>query len=127
MGVSYEDQPELIPPGHGEPRNVGARPGDYCHCGRPIRRAQITPGVTLPRCDVHGYRTDETWPTSDEWPTHRPFAPEAPIPGTHHYSGCDPDRPVVHPTGVCLGCGGTACPRCGYELCQCDRPAHERS
>jgi hypothetical protein len=27
---------EPVPPGHGEPENVGAIPGDYCLCGYPV-------------------------------------------------------------------------------------------
>ena len=50
-----------------------------------------------------------TW--REDWPTHQPEAPEAPIPGRHWYGGCDPDRPKVDPDGICLGCGDRACPR----------------
>jgi hypothetical protein len=54
----------------------------------------------------------------DEWPVHRPAAPEAPIPGTHWYSGCDPDRPRVNPlTSRCEGCNALACRVCGREQC----------
>jgi hypothetical protein len=51
----------------------------------------------------------------DDRPVHRPAAPDAPIPGRHWYSGCDPDRPRVRPDGVCAGCGEHACPDCGHE------------
>lgn len=58
-----------------------------------------------------------------DWPVHHPIAPEAPIPGVHWHSGCDPDRPRVDPsTGRCGGCGGTACRECGREDCP-DHPA----
>lgn len=53
----------------------------------------------------------------DDWPVHQPAAPDAPIPGKHWYSGCDPDGPRVRPDGVCEGCGGHACPHCGKEDC----------
>lgn len=53
----------------------------------------------------------------NDWPVHRPAAPEAPIPGRHWYSGCDPDQPRVNPSGVCEGCGGYGCPKCGREGC----------
>lgn len=56
----------------------------------------------------------------NDWPVHRPAAPEAPIPGTHWYSGCgDPDDPGrVNPeTGACDGCGELACCACGREGC----------
>lgn len=60
----------------------------------------------------------------DEEP-HQPPAPEAPIPGRHWYSGCDPDLPTVGPDGVCRGCGEKACPKCGRGFypdfgCGCD-------
>lgn len=61
-----------------------------------------------------------TW--REDWPTHQPEAPEAPIPGRHWYGGCDPDRPKVGPDGICLGCGRRACPECGREAC----PDHPR-
>ncbi len=51
-----------------------------------------------------------------ERPVHQPAAPEAPIPGRHWYSGCDPDRPTVGLDGVCEGCGQKACPECGHEV-----------
>lgn len=54
-------------------------------------------------------------PDYDDWPIHRPYAPEAPIPGTHWYGGCDPDHPRVNPDGICVGCSEVACPACGYE------------
>lgn len=53
-----------------------------------------------------------------DMPVHQPLAWEAPIPGTHWYSGCDEDRPRVGPDGVCLGCGEVACPVCGREDCR---------
>lgn len=56
-------------------------------------------------------------------PVHRPAAGDAPIPGRHWFGGCDPDLPGVTPDGVCEGCGGLACPECGYErwdgVCAC--------
>jgi len=52
----------------------------------------------------------------DDRPVHRPFAPDAPIPGNHWYGGCDPDLPRVGADGVCEGCGAAACPGCGYEV-----------
>jgi hypothetical protein len=56
-------------------------------------------------------------------PVHRPAAPDAPIPGRHWYSACDPDRPRVNADGVCEGCGESACSHCGHEvfdgLCAC--------
>jgi hypothetical protein len=56
----------------------------------------------------------------DELPIHRPFAPDAPIPGVHHYGGCDPDHPRVGRDGRCQGCGEEACSRCGYgDPCHC--------
>lgn len=59
----------------------------------------------------------------DEWPVHQPDAPDAPIPGRHWYSGCNPDRPRVNPaTGICEDCGGVACRECGREACP-DHPA----
>lgn len=51
---------------------------------------------------------------AQEWPTHQPIAPDAPIPGRHWYSGCDPDGARVNPEGVCEGCGEKACPVCGH-------------
>ncbi len=55
-------------------------------------------------------------------PVHRPYAPEAPIPGVHHYGGCDPDLPTVGRDGVCRGCGRSACPVCGLgDPCECNR------
>ena len=58
----------------------------------------------------------------DDRPVHRPFAPDAPIPGIHHYGGCDPDHPRVGVDGVCEGCGETACPECGYgDPCHCEK------
>jgi hypothetical protein len=64
----------------------------------------------------------------DGWPVHQPIAPEAPIPGRHWYSGCNPDRPLVRPDGYCEDCGDRACPVCGCGFygandatgCQCD-------
>lgn len=54
----------------------------------------------------------------DDWPFHQPAAPDAPIPGRHWYAGCDPDGPRVNPTtGVCEGCGATACRVCGRDDC----------
>ena len=65
----------------------------------------------------------------DGWEPHQPIAPEAPIPGRHWYSGCDPDGPLVRPDGICEGCGERACPRCGHGYygpgdtgCWCDSP-----
>lgn len=59
---------------------------------------------------------------NDERPVHRPYAPEAPIPGHHHYDGCDPDRPRVDITGRCEGCGEYACAHCGFgEPCICEQ------
>lgn len=60
----------------------------------------------------------------EDWPVHRPAAPEAPIPGRHWYAACNPDRPRVRPDGVCAECGGRACPVCGCEphadgRCEC--------
>jgi hypothetical protein len=52
-------------------------------------------------------------PDREDWPVHQPPAPEAPIPGIHHYSGCSPDRGRVTPQGVCEDCGERACPVCG--------------
>ena len=49
----------------------------------------------------------------DERPVHRPYAPEAPIPGIHWYGGCSDDYPRVNPDGICEDCGGKACPTCG--------------
>jgi hypothetical protein len=62
----------------------------------------------------------------EDWPIHQPPAPEAPIPGIHHYSGCEPggdwdselgrytgEGPRVKPDGICEGCGERACPVCG--------------
>lgn len=64
----------------------------------------------------------EDYTDRDDWPVHRPAAPEAPIPGRHWYSGCNPDMPRVNPeTGVCEDCGATACRVCGREDC----PDHE--
>lgn len=57
---------------------------------------------------VHPRTYDE-----DDWPVHQPPAPEAPIPGIHHYAGCNPDRPRVQPDGTCEECGARACPECG--------------
>lgn len=54
---------------------------------------------------------------ADDRPIHRPAAPDAPIPGHHHYGGCDPDHPRVNPNGTCEGCGGYGCPQCGKEGC----------
>jgi hypothetical protein len=72
-------------------------------------------GVTC-RFDIEDGRGD--------WPVHHPYAPDAPIPGTHHYSACDPDRPRVAPDGVCEGCGEKACPTCGHgDPCQCRKAA----
>ena len=51
----------------------------------------------------------------DDEPTHRPYAPDAPIPGRNWYSGCDPDYPTVDANGTCRGCGKKACPECGRE------------
>jgi hypothetical protein len=48
-----------------------------------------------------------------DWPTHRPVALDAPIPGRQWYGGCDPDHPRVTPSGVCESCGEAACPDCG--------------
>jgi hypothetical protein len=57
----------------------------------------------------------------EDWPVHQPAAPEAPIPGRHWYSGCNPDRPRVRPDGICEDCGERACPECGREECgECD-------
>lgn len=54
----------------------------------------------------------------DDWPVHQPFAPDAPIPGVHWYSGCNPDYPRVDPsTGLCEDCGEPACRTCGREDC----------
>lgn len=54
----------------------------------------------------------------EDWPVHQPDAPEAPIPGRHWYSGCNPDRPRVNPaTGCCEDCGDKACVECGREDC----------
>ena len=62
----------------------------------------------------------------DGWPVHQPDAPEAPIPGRHWYSGCNPDRPRVNPsTGICEDCGGRACRVCGREACP-DHPHFDR-
>lgn len=55
----------------------------------------------------------------EERPIHQPLAPDAPIPGVHHYSGCSDDYPRVNPDGHCEGCGAEACSECGYEVCQC--------
>lgn len=53
-----------------------------------------------------------------DWPVHQPRAWDAPIPGTHFYSGCDPDQPRVDPvTGRCEGCGEKACRVCGQGDC----------
>lgn len=71
----------------------------------------------------------------DDWPVHRPEATGAPIPGRHWFAGCEPGGdqdgetgryhgagPRVNPaTGVCEGCGESACPECGRENC----PDHE--
>lgn len=62
----------------------------------------------------------------EDWPVHRPIAPEAPIPGRHWYGGCNPDRPLVRPDGLCEDCGETACAECGAGFypdggCQCQR------
>lgn len=54
-------------------------------------------------------------PDGSDWPIHQPIAPEAPIPGRHWYGGCEPDHPRVNPaTGICAGCGQSACPECGH-------------
>lgn len=66
-----------------------------------------------------------------EWPVHQPEAVDAPIPGRHWYSGCAPGGDfdpetyswlgtgprVNHETGICEGCGRTACKTCGRENC----------
>ena len=54
----------------------------------------------------------------EDWPVHQPYAPEAPIPGIHHYGGCSDDYPRVRPDGICEDCGQRACPVCGLELCK---------
>ena len=60
----------------------------------------------------------------DDRPVHRPFAPDAPIPGVHHYSGCNPDLPRVGPDGVCEDCGEAACAVCGLgDPCECSSHA----
>lgn len=57
-------------------------------------------------------------PDREEWPVHQPEAFDAPIPGRHWYSGCDPDRPRVNPeTGRCEDCGEPACRECGRANC----------
>lgn len=53
-----------------------------------------------------------------DWPVHQPEAVDAPIPGRHWYSGCNPDRPRVDPaSGRCEDCGMSACSECGREDC----------
>lgn len=59
-------------------------------------------------------------------PRHQPIAPEAPIPGRHWYSGCDPDGGYVDEKGICNDCGGHACPECGAGFyadggCKCPK------
>jgi hypothetical protein len=72
------------------------------------------PSDGLPLCG----RASCLWAADrDEWPVHQPRAWDAPIPGTHWYSGCDPDRPRVRPDGTCESCGERACPECGREKC----------
>lgn len=62
----------------------------------------------------------EAFATFVDEPNHRPYAPEAPIPGVHHYSGCDPDGHTVSPEGICRGCGEAACAECGKGApCDC--------
>jgi hypothetical protein len=68
-----------------------------------------------------------------DWPVHQPEAPDAPIPGRHWYSACEPQdydseigyyghAGVVDPsTGLCTSCGRSACRECGRENC----PDHE--
>lgn len=76
----------------------------------------------------------------DERPVHRPAAYDAPIPGRHWYSGCEPGGdfdpetlqyeghgPLVGEDGFCRSCGAKACPDCGAEFypdggCQCPAP-----
>ena len=51
----------------------------------------------------------------EEWPTHQPTVPEAPIPGRDWYGGCEDGYPRVNPvTGICESCGEKACPKCGH-------------
>lgn len=54
----------------------------------------------------------------DDWPLHRPSAPEAPIPGRFWYAGCNPDGGRIDPeTGICDDCGESACRVCGRGDC----------
>jgi hypothetical protein len=67
----------------------------------------------------------------EDWPVHQPEATDAPIPGRHWYSCCEPldydsERGYygvapgarVNPaTGLCENCGRPACRECGRENC----------
>lgn len=76
------------------------------------------PGVPYPEVEWNDVEVEDE---PEDEPVHRPAAPDAPIPGVHHFAGCDPDHPTVSPEGVCRGCGETACPTCGYgDPCVCE-------
>lgn len=83
----------------------------------------LPPGTTL--ADI----ADHFGGDPDDRPVHRPYAPEAPIPGHHHYDCCDPDRPRVNTDGRCESCGEQACPHCGFGepcICEEDNPGRNR-
>lgn len=80
---------------------------------RPIKNA--LDNLSIP---AHSALTARWLASEDERPIHQPYAPDAPIPGIHHYSGCDDGYPRVNADGRCESCGKPACPHCGKELCK---------
>lgn len=108
-------------------------------CARCGQRPAAPPGPTCAECAARGPLTPEEaarWrerqaEDRDDWPVHQPECFDAPIPGRQWFSGCEPGGdwdseigaydgigPRVDPsTGVCVGCGRTACRACGRENC----------